>query len=80
MYTAEGCRCEVLIMASCGNLVQSGQIQAIMKDSKELACKMGFGGGGNTKTIGFEPNTEFRVMTTLWEILSFKNYLGKYSD
>lgn len=78
MYTAEGCRCEVLILASRGNLGQSGQIQAIMKDSKGLACKMGLGSIHNT--IGSEPNTEFTVLTTLWEILPFKNYLCKYSD
>lgn len=37
MYIAESCRCEVLIITSCGNLVQDGQIQAILKDSKESA-------------------------------------------
>ena len=40
MYTAESCRCEVLIITSYGNLVQDGQIQVIMKVTEELAWKM----------------------------------------
>lgn len=40
--TTEGCRCGVLIITSCGNVVQGGQIQVIMKDTEEWACEMCF--------------------------------------
>lgn len=63
MCIAEGCRCEVLIITSCGNLVPSGQTQVIMKGSKELACQMGF--WGYTTQLAYEPTTEFRVLNTL---------------